>query len=240
MDLYILSSQDVNWWTEVVWSTCGLLWCFYQLFGLSFWRHPFTADDPLLSKWWSATFLQIWWRNKLIDISFIFITYIDAKTNQNEALHRKHHIGKRSQYYSTLSSKQFISCQMSYFTKLRSWITRLYYVIADCCYQPYFVTFTFMHLADAFIQSDFQCIQATHIYFFISMCVPWELNPQPFALLTQCSTTEPQEHTSLNTIRRHSFLCDSWEKSCKPCSWDVPHISQNQQVHSETQMRFVQ
>ncbi len=26
------------------------------------------------------------------------------------------------------------------------------------------------------------------------MCVPWELNPQPFALLTQCSITEPQEH----------------------------------------------
>ncbi len=31
-------------------------------------------------------------------------------------------------------------------------------------------------------------------FFFISMCVPWELNPQPFALLTQCTTTEPQEH----------------------------------------------
>ncbi len=30
-------------------------------------------------------------------------------------------------------------------------------------------------------------------HFFVSMCVPWELNPQPFALLTQCSTTEPQE-----------------------------------------------
>ncbi len=30
---------------------------------------------------------------------------------------------------------------------------------------------------------------------FISMCVPWESNPQPFALLTQCSTTEPQEHS---------------------------------------------
>ncbi len=29
---------------------------------------------------------------------------------------------------------------------------------------------------------------------FVSMCVPWESNPQPFALLTQCSTTEPQEH----------------------------------------------
>ncbi len=38
---------------------CGLLWCFYQLFGLSFWRHPFTAEDPLVSKWCNATFLQI-------------------------------------------------------------------------------------------------------------------------------------------------------------------------------------
>ncbi len=38
---------------------CGLLWCFYQLFGLSFWRHPFTAEHPLMSKWWNATFLQM-------------------------------------------------------------------------------------------------------------------------------------------------------------------------------------
>ncbi len=48
-----------------------------------------------------------------------------------------------------------------------------------------------MHLADAFIQSDLQCIQDIH---FVSMCVPWELEPTTFALLTQCSTTEPQEH----------------------------------------------
>ncbi len=49
------------------------------------------------------------------------------------------------------------------------------------------IKFTFMHLADAFIQSDsgYTCI--------VSMCVPWESNPWPFALLTQCSTTEPQE-----------------------------------------------
>ncbi len=38
---------------------CGVLWCFYQLFGLWFWRHPFTAEDPLVSKWWNAKFLQI-------------------------------------------------------------------------------------------------------------------------------------------------------------------------------------
>ncbi len=73
MDLFLintqlLSSQDVNWWTGVVWITCGLLWCFYQLFGLSFWRHPFTAEDPLVSRWCNATFYQIWWRNKFIYI----------------------------------------------------------------------------------------------------------------------------------------------------------------------------
>ncbi len=30
--------------------------------------------------------------------------------------------------------------------------------------------------------------------FIVSMCVSWELKPTTFALLTQCSTTEPQEH----------------------------------------------
>ncbi len=33
------------------------------------------------------------------------------------------------------------------------------------------------------------------LYIFISKCVPWESNPQPFALLTQCSTTEPHRNT---------------------------------------------
>ncbi len=41
--------------------------------------------------------------------------------------------------------------------------------------------------------------------FFISMCVPWELNPRPFALLTQCSTTEPHEHMMLCVRNRHQF-----------------------------------
>ncbi len=51
----LFMSQDVNWWTGVVW----IIVMFYQLFGLSFWRHPFTAEDPLVSKWCNATFLQI-------------------------------------------------------------------------------------------------------------------------------------------------------------------------------------
>ncbi len=47
----------------------GLLWCFYQLFGLSFWRHPFTAEDPLVSKSCNARFSKsVWWVNKLIYI----------------------------------------------------------------------------------------------------------------------------------------------------------------------------
>ncbi len=47
-----------------------------------------------------------------------------------------------------------------------------------------------MYLADAFIQRDLQCIQVIH--FFVSMC-SLGIEPTTFALLTQCSTTEPQE-----------------------------------------------
>ncbi len=32
------------------------------------------------------------------------------------------------------------------------------------------------------------------------MCVPWESNPQPFALLMQCSTAEPQEHFNVPNV----------------------------------------
>ncbi len=52
-------------------------------------------------------------------------------------------------------------------------------------------------------------------FFFISMCVPWELNPQPFALLTQCSTTEPQEHYILISVFT-SVYCSSTHVSFCP------------------------
>ncbi len=48
--------------------------------------------------------------------------------------------------------------------------------------------------------SDYSC-------FFVSICVPWEFNPQPLVLQMQCSTTEPQEHYSLQChviFRNHS------------------------------------
>ncbi len=56
-NMLLFISQDVNWWIRL-WITCGLLWCFYLLFGLSFWRHPFTAEDPLCNCC-NAKFLQI-------------------------------------------------------------------------------------------------------------------------------------------------------------------------------------
>ncbi len=37
---------------------CGLLWCLNQLFGLPFWRHPFTAEDPLVNKLCIAKFFH--------------------------------------------------------------------------------------------------------------------------------------------------------------------------------------
>ncbi len=96
-----------------------------------------------------------------------------------------------------LTDKQKCMCEFvfRYFTINRENENKLYCQVClhiqEICYSDRNMnagyTFTFMHLADAFIQSDLQYIQVMH--------VPWELNPQPFALLTQCSTTEPQEHS---------------------------------------------
>ncbi len=73
-------------------------------------------------------------------------------------------------------------------------------------------TFTFMHLADAFIQSDLQCIQVMHV---LSVCMcSLGIEPTTFALLTQCSnhwatgTHVPQEHMfSLATCNyKHNMM----------------------------------
>ncbi len=46
-------------------------------------------------------------------------------------------------------------------------------------------TFTFMHLADAFIQSDLHCIQVTVSTFYQSLGI----EPMILALLAPCSTS---------------------------------------------------
>ncbi len=55
-----------------------------------------------------------------------------------------------------------------------------------------------MHLADAFIQSDLQCIKVI-IVFCQYMC-SLGIEPTTFALQTQCSTTEPQEQVLIVSI----------------------------------------
>ncbi len=42
------------------------------------------------------------------------------------------------------------------------------------------------------------------------MFVPLELNAQTFALLTQCSTTEPQEHSRIELLNKLLF----WGPNC--------------------------
>ncbi len=49
-------------------------------------------------------------------------------------------------------------------------------------------TFTFMHLADAFIQSDLHCIQVT-VSTFDQLLLSLGIEPMILALLTPCSTS---------------------------------------------------
>ncbi len=56
--------------------SCGLLWCFYLL---SFWWHPFTAEDSLLSEWIDTFFpylgclrLSTFWVNLYFWVKYPF------------------------------------------------------------------------------------------------------------------------------------------------------------------------
>ncbi len=59
----------------------------------------------------------------------------------------------------------------------------------------------YLHLSDAFIQSDLRCIQSIHLY--CQYVCSLGIKPTTFALLTQCSTTEPQEHASFLSFFTH-------------------------------------
>ncbi len=52
--IHMTSADQIS---HVKWKVACL---FYQLFGLSFWRHPFTAEGPMVNKWRNAKFLQIY------------------------------------------------------------------------------------------------------------------------------------------------------------------------------------
>ncbi len=61
-----------------------------------------------------------------------------------------------------------------------------------------------MHLADAFIQSDLQYIQVIHFHLGHYVC-SLGIEPTTFALLTQCSNTEQQEHVTCHNIVCHAM-----------------------------------
>ncbi len=54
--------------------------------------------------------------------------------------------------------------------------------------QIFTFTFTFMHLADAFIQSDLHCIQVT-VFTFYQLLLSLGIEPMILALLVPCSTS---------------------------------------------------
>ncbi len=54
-NMQLFASQDLNSWTWVMW----IIVMFSQRFGLSFWRHPFTTEYPLVRNVCNAKILQV-------------------------------------------------------------------------------------------------------------------------------------------------------------------------------------
>ncbi len=82
----------INWLIGLLWITCGLLWRFYQLFGLLFWRHP-------------AVQWIHWWPS---DLMLHFSKYIPMKKQANR------HLGwPKSEYiFSSFQLLFFKECGM--------------------------------------------------------------------------------------------------------------------------------
>ncbi len=65
----------------------------------------------------------------------------------------------------------------------------LYFHAIISFFHPFLTfTFTFMHLADAFIQSDLHCIQVTVVTFY-QLLPSLGIEPMILALLAPCSTS---------------------------------------------------
>ncbi len=75
---------------------------------------------------------------------------------------------------------------------------------------------------------------AFRLYIFISICVPWESNPQPFALLTQCSTTEPHRNTRPEPHWEYMRYCqeENEKQETKKCRWAEGHCQRNLGFHN--------
>ncbi len=148
---------------------------------------------------------RIWW-NLWIKwyVQFIFFTFTHAYT------------GLLNSRFMILDNTEKHQMHCWYFS-----LRLVRHIISVGTQEPFLIinwfALHFMHLAD---KSHLQCIQAIYIYIYIyiyivSMCVPWELNPWPFALLTQCSTTEPQEQEQEHWAwYSWCFISSFWASAC--------------------------
>lgn len=87
--------------------------------------------------------------------------------------------------------------------------------------------FILMHLTDAFIQSNL-CIQAIHFYcMYVCSLV---IEPTAFALLTQCSTTEPQKHFIISkAVYTRFYECISFISllfMMREFTWELNSVSE--------------
>ncbi len=75
-------------------------------------------------------------------------------------------------------------------------------------YTYFTFTFTFMHLADAFIQSDLHCIQVT-VSTFYQLLLSLGIEPMILALLTPCSTSWATGKLSHSYEKHYTWIaCD--------------------------------
>ncbi len=61
------------------------------------------------------------------------------------------------------------------------------------------------------------------------MCVPWKLNPQPFVLLMQSSTTETQE---LNIKKKTTHICAFSVQGFLQCFLLLDEVDELENLHS--------
>ncbi len=89
-------------------------------------------------------------------------------------------------------NKPYISGKLIYSTFRSARCINLFFlktlIYQDQLYWSGQSPFTFMHLADAFIQSDLHCIQVT-VSTFYQLLLSLGIEPMILALLTQCSTS---------------------------------------------------
>ncbi len=171
------------------------LWLFYlQLQVLNFselWRKLASACYTFKIVRYKFTILRkkVTIMRRKLAILTLFLKIVSISQNYN----LKSHISRFSPN---------CSCSSDYFSELRVYITP--FLLCNSWLQAYFLSIYIYAFSRCFYPKRLTI--AFRLYIFISMCVPWESNPQPLALLTQCFTTEPYRNTYLTIIRKVSEL----------------------------------